>query len=122
MNQKYQDIIEGQIIVDCYDEYEMAMGWFYYLSDNMSFPFKAKVSVENSVGSLKKDDIVNVVELMNSDEEMISMYSFKATVGIEFGEHVYDISLEMIEGIDCDKETADVIEVWSYDCERNRRN
>ena len=122
MNQKYQDIIDYEIIVDCYDEYEMAMGWFYYLSENMSFPFKAKISVENSVGSLKKEDIVNVVELINSDEEMISIDDFKATVGIEYGEHIYDISLEMLEGIDCDMQTDEVIKVWRYDCEKNRRD
>jgi hypothetical protein len=120
MNQEYQKIIEDEIIVDCYDEYEMAMGWFYYLSENMSFPFKAKISVKHSVGSLKKGDIVNVVELMNSDEDMIPIYTFKATVGIEYGEHIYDVPLEMIEGIDCDKETDEVIDVWRYNCEENR--
>jgi len=114
MNQKYQDIIEDKIIVDCYDEYEMAMGWFYYLSDNMSFPFKAKIIAENSVGSLRKEDTVNVVELMNTDAEMSSIDTFRATVGIEYEEHIYDIPLEMLEGIDCDKETAEVIEVWRF--------
>ena len=114
MNPKYKDIIEDEIIVDCYDEYEVAMGWIVYLSDNMSFPFKAKIRTEKSVGNLKKDDIVNVVELMNSDEEMISIDEFEATVGIEYGEHIYDIPLDMIEGIDSDKETSEVIEAWRY--------
>ena len=27
-----KDRIEDEVIVDCYDEYEMAMGWFYYLN------------------------------------------------------------------------------------------
>ena len=36
----------------------------------------------------------------------------EATVGIEYGDHIYDISLAMIDGIDCDKETSEVIEVW----------
>lgn len=118
MNQKYKDLIEDEIIVDCYDEYEMAMGWTIYLSDNMSFPFKAKIVVENSVGNLKKDDIVNVVELMNSDEKEVSIYDFKAMVGIEYEEHIYDIPLEMLEGIDCDKESCEVLKVWRYWCEK----
>ena len=118
MNSKYKDIIEDEIIVDCYDEYEVAMGWTIYLSDNMSFPFKAKIRTEKSIGNLKKDDIVNVVELMNSDEKMISIYEFEATVGIEYGEHIYDIPLNIIEGIDCNKETFEAIEAWCYWCEK----
>lgn len=114
MNQKYKDIIEDEIIVDCYDEYEATMGWFYYLQDNLSFPFKAKISVETGTTNLKIGDTVNVVELMNSDEKMISIDDFKATVGIEYGEHIYDIPLEEIKGIDCNQKTDEVIEVWYY--------
>jgi len=114
MNQKYQDIIEDEIIVDCYDEYEVTMGWFYYFQDNMSFPFKAKISAETGIDNLKIGDTVNVVELMNSSDEMISIYDFKATVGIEYGEHIYDVSLEQIKGIDCNQKTDEVIEVWHY--------
>ena len=118
MDSTYKDLIEDEIIVDCYDEYEVAMGWTIYLSDNMSFPFKAKIRTEKSIGNLKKDDIVNVVELMNSDEKMISIYEFEATVGIEYGEHIYDIPLNIIEGIDCNKETFEAIEAWCYWCEK----
>jgi len=118
MNSKYKDIIEDEIIVDCYDEYEVAMGWTVYLSDNMSFPFQAKIRTEKSVGNLKKDNIVNVVELMNSEEGMISIDELEATVGIEYGEHIYDIPLDIIDGIDCDKETFKAIEAWHYWCEK----
>jgi len=118
MDSTYKDLIEDEIIVDCYDEYEVAMGWTIYLSDNMSFPFKAKIRTEKCVGNLKKDDIVNVVELMNSDEKMISIDEFEATVGIEYGEHIYDIPLNIIEGIDCNKETFEAIEAWCYWCEK----
>jgi hypothetical protein len=31
-----------EVIVDCYDEQEQAMGWYYYLNDRIDFPFKAK--------------------------------------------------------------------------------
>jgi len=31
-----------EIIVDCYSEDEEAMGWYYYLQDNLDFPFKAR--------------------------------------------------------------------------------
>ena len=31
--------IKMEIIVDCYDEAEQAMGWYYYLDDKLNFPF-----------------------------------------------------------------------------------
>ena len=33
--------IDYEIVVDCYDEYEVAMGWFTYLDENLPFPFQA---------------------------------------------------------------------------------
>ena len=32
--------IMNDIVVDCYNEQEQAMGWYYYLEDNLNFPFK----------------------------------------------------------------------------------
>ncbi|MBU1667767.1 calcium-binding protein [bacterium] len=117
-NQSRKDRIEDEVIVDCYDEYEMAMGWFYYLHDNLNFPFKASILENGKISSLQKGDVVKVTELVNSDENDVSIYNFVATVGIEKDEHIYDIPLEMIRGIDCDEGTCEVIEDWRYWCEK----
>jgi Calcium binding len=34
-----QERITMEIIVDCYNVCEQAMGWYYYLEDTMKFPF-----------------------------------------------------------------------------------
>jgi|SRR5271156_6382750 len=34
--------IHEQIIVDAYGPEEQAMGWYYYLEENMQFPFQAQ--------------------------------------------------------------------------------
>ncbi|WP_228039113.1 calcium-binding protein [Nostoc sp. LEGE 12450] len=31
-----------EVVVDAYDEEERAMVWYYYLAENMDFPFKRK--------------------------------------------------------------------------------
>ena len=41
-NKEIEDRIEMQIIVDAYDESGSAMGWYYYLQDTITFPFKVK--------------------------------------------------------------------------------
>ena len=33
--------ITYEIIVDCYDDYEIASGWYAYLNDHLDFPFAA---------------------------------------------------------------------------------
>ena len=112
-----KDRIEDEIIVDCYDEYEMAMGWFYYLDDNLNFPFKASIVGDIRIGSLQEGDSVTVTEFINSDENDVSVYNFVATVGIEKDEHIYDIPLVNLKSVDCDNDTFNAIEDWRYWCE-----
>jgi len=112
-----KDRIEDEIIVDCYDEYEMAMGWFYYLNDNLKFPFKASIIGDIKIGYLQEGDNVTVTEFINSSDDNVSIYNFVATVGIEQGEHIYDIPLVNIKGINCDDDTFNAIEDWRYWCE-----
>lgn len=37
-----EERIDMEVVVDCYDDQERAMGWYYYLQDKINFPFKAK--------------------------------------------------------------------------------
>ena len=43
-NREIEDRIEMEIVVDAYDQSERAMGWYYYLQDNLTMPFKAECS------------------------------------------------------------------------------
>ena len=33
--------ITYEVLVDCYDEYEMQLGWYYYLEQKLESPFRA---------------------------------------------------------------------------------
>jgi endonuclease I len=35
-----EERIDMEVVVDAYDEEERAMGWYYYLAENINFPFK----------------------------------------------------------------------------------
>ncbi len=37
-----EERIENQIIVDAYGPEEQALGWYYYLEDQLPFPFQAR--------------------------------------------------------------------------------
>jgi hypothetical protein len=117
--QNRQDRIEDEVIVDCYDEYEMAMGWFYYLEDNLIFPFKAMVLENSEINGLKEGETVDVYELVNRSVEDVSMDDFIATVAIQKSEECYEIPLHFIRGVDCDRIMDNVIEDWRYWYEEN---
>src|SRR5262245_29112087 len=34
-----EDRITMEVVVDCYDRHEVAMGWYYYLEGRLAFPF-----------------------------------------------------------------------------------
>jgi len=115
--QERKDRIEDEVFVDCYDEYEMAMGWFYYIEDNLTLPFKAKVLENSGINGLEEGEIVEVYEFTNSSEDEVSIDNFVPIMGIQTEEHIYDIPLQSLQGIDCDEVTENVIEDWRYWCE-----
>ena len=38
-----------EIVVDCYDEDEQMIGWYYYLEDTLLFPFTAVCTNKRSI-------------------------------------------------------------------------
>jgi hypothetical protein len=55
--------IENEVIVDAYGLEEQAMGWYYYLENNIRFPFQAQCMVSKVVSPLRKGEVVEVRKL-----------------------------------------------------------
>ena len=110
-----RDKIIDEVIVDCYDEEEVATAWFYYLAENMTMPFKAKVIGDRRVGNLKVGDIVEVIDVVSN---MDDGRSYRAIIEVKKDETLFEIPLERVESIDAIKETYEMIENWRYWCEK----
>lgn len=54
--------ILDEVIVDCKDEVEQLMSWYYYLSDNLAFPIEATVrfALKGGKTELKPAQIVDI--------------------------------------------------------------
>ena len=74
-DQEREDRIYNEAIVDCYDEYEQAAGWYYYLGDRLSFPFKAKCVKVRTMSPLKLDEIVEVMNMADQDDCLHEMFT-----------------------------------------------
>ena len=98
-----------EVVVDAYDEVERAMGWYYYLADNMNFHFKAKWTTRKR----PEGRDVEVVEMSPEDDCSHDMF-----VEVRYQEgtidDVFTARLSEINPIDVDEETAQVIADWHY--------
>jgi hypothetical protein len=57
-----EDRIHEEAIVDAGPE-EQAMGWYYYLENKISFPFKAKCVVSKITSPLARGEFVEVLRM-----------------------------------------------------------
>ena len=56
-----EDRIHNEAIVDAYGPEERAMGWYYYLENQLRFPFQARCTVSKVVSPLGKGETVQVL-------------------------------------------------------------
>ncbi len=58
---KREHRITMEVLVDCYDRDERAMGWYYYLEGCLQFPFTATCIAQRAVSPLRVKDEVEVI-------------------------------------------------------------
>jgi hypothetical protein len=98
-----------EIVVDCYDEFEVASAWYAYMQDKLEFPFQAKCVVRNGSGALDFGDVVTVIGLPDQDECEDGM-----KVLIEYLEDEIDVPIEELECIAGSEETKTALDDWRY--------
>lgn len=108
-NQEIEDRIRNEIIVDAYDELERALGWYYYLRDNMIVPFKAKCIQSIKTSPLKIGEIVEVIAL--DDEESCK---HDILVQVKWRDSTLSVPLKQLKGINLDEDTKQALTDWSY--------
>ena len=101
--------IIDEIIVDCGNEQEQAMGWYYYLEDNLDFPFTAKCIIKRPTSPLKIGETVEVTGMAHEDECEHEMF-----VAIRWQKYILAVPLIQLEGIKVSKETREAIGDWHY--------
>ena len=107
-DEKREERITMEIVVDAYDAEERAMGWYYYLLDTMNFPFTAVCTTKRKVSPLKEGEIVEVVSM--SDEEC----ERNMLVEIAWNNDTLAVPLIQLEAPDADAATQQAIADWHY--------
>ena len=104
-----EERITIEIIVDAYSAEEQAMGWYYYLEDNLSFPFKARCIAERRISPLEVGEEIEVLGILPADECMHEMF-----VEIGWAGRTLGVPLSQLEALDVDEKTQEAIEDWQY--------
>ena len=101
--------IHQDIVVDAHDAQEQAMGWYYYLEDQLRFPFSAKCIAPRAISPLRKGQEVNVVGLAPAEECEREMF-----VTIAWEDRTLAVPLAQLEADRPDKATRQAVADWHY--------
>lgn len=104
-----EERIMVEIVVDCYDEDERAMGWETYLGETLQFPFQAQCIETRRVSPLEEGEKVQVTDIVPMEDPPSEIF-----VEIEWGGRTMGVPLSQLEGVDVDEETQEAIEDWRY--------
>ena len=101
--------IEMEIVVDAYDETERALGWYYYLKDNLCFPFSATCISKRPISPLRVKDEVEVLKMADEDECEHEMF-----VIIRWEKEGLAVPLSQLKPFAVDSETKQAVADWHY--------
>ena len=98
--------------MDCYDDEEEMMGWYYYLQGKLTFPFTAKYRA-SAKGRAKTTKLLQVVGMADEDEcnREIKVMILLQEDGLE---DQIPVALSQLEGVEVDEATAEAIADWHY--------
>jgi len=107
-DEKREERIEMEIIVDAYTADEQAMGHIY-LEETMDVPFEARCIEEQDVSPLEEGETVRVVGKPSSEPSLRQQF-----VTIEWMDREVGVPLSQLEPIEASDSTKQAIADWHY--------
>jgi len=103
-----EQIIDYEIVVDCYSKEEANMGWAIYMEDNIFYPFEAEYLVKKKSG---KNEWKKVIVIDNETDES-NFHGGEYYVEIELDDLLITAKLEELRNIKADEATMKTLQVW----------
>ncbi|WP_394742949.1 calcium-binding protein [Natronococcus roseus] len=104
-----EERIKMEIVVDAYDQYERAIGWYTYLEDTIRFPFEARCTGTREVSPLEEGETAQVIEMSSIEASESEMF-----VTIEWIDRELGVPLAQLEPIAVDSDTKQAVADWHY--------
>jgi hypothetical protein len=111
LDQQREDRIIMEIVVDASGPDERAMGWYYYLEDQLQCPFTATCIAQRAISPLRVMDEVEVIGMPGDEEcgcEMFVTIRWDRKQGLA-------VPLSQLKPIrPTDEQTKQAVEDWHY--------
>jgi hypothetical protein len=109
-NEEREHRISQEIVVDAYGPDERATGWYYYLEDQLRFPFTATCVAKRAISPLRIKDEVEVIGMPDEDECGHEMF-----VTVRWEKDGLAVPLSQLKPArDTDAQTKLAVEDWHY--------
>ena len=110
-----EDRITMDILVDIYDDYEIPMGWYYYLERTLNFPFPALWQIASKKRKTKGDpvEVVGMAEEEECSSDMVCEVAFEGDI--------FSVPLINLSAPNADEKTQEAIADWHYWLNRGNR-
>jgi hypothetical protein len=105
-----QKRIDYEVIVDCYDDNEVAMGWYYYIAEKLVFPIPATVQLKQRGGKVEQVE----VEIVEVDPKSEEGHPIRLGITEKGQKRVQYISPEMITHLNTSTANTIIINDWLY--------
>jgi hypothetical protein len=104
-----EDRIHNEAVVDAYGPEEQALGWYYYLDNQLRFPFQAKFTVAKIVSPLRRGEVVEVLRMAPEDACSTDML-----VLVRWQGRIMAVPLSQVSGVNVNESTSEAIADWHY--------
>jgi hypothetical protein len=102
--------ITMEIVVDAYDASEQAMSWYYYLQDQLQFPFTATCITKRAISPLRIKDKVEAIGVPGEEECEHEMF-----VIVRREKEGLAVPLSQLKPVTAtDEQTSQAVDDWHY--------
>lgn len=106
-----QHKINHEIIVDCYDEFDVSTAWHCFIEERLRFPFKATAKLKKRDGRIEKKE-VKVVGLADNEEGFMNN-DFYLEIETR-GQYISIIPYSKSSNIKASPEILEAFVIWDY--------
>jgi hypothetical protein len=99
--------MQEEIVLDAHDAQEQAMGWYYYLEEQLRFPFPGKCIAPRAISPLRRGQEVKVVGLAPAEECEHEMF-----VVVTWEQQRLAAPLAQLQATRAEKATRQAVEDW----------
>ncbi|WP_338812199.1 calcium-binding protein [Bernardetia sp. Wsw4-3y2] len=105
-----KEIIENEIIVDCYTDEEAETGWATYMEDNLNFPFEAEYLVRKASKPNEWKKVKIIENYTNSSNYEGGDFYLSAL--LEDVDMIIPVEIGELRNVEADEQTLDTLQIW----------